>query len=360
MDDPREIEQGEDATSKQPEDATRRNEAPIPTAVDVHPLVLLSVVDHYNRINTKAATSKRVVGLLLGNVIKGDNGEPRLDVTTCFAVPFDEDPKDAAVWFLDVNYAEDVWMMYRKVLPRIKVVGWYSSGPDIGVNDVDIHLIVAERFCRSPIYGIVNADPAKKGAPVTAYTTTESRLTNGNITVEFRNIHTNLGAVEAEEIGVEHLLRDLTDSTISNLSTKIDDRQLALLQLESMLGSIETYLRDVAAGRLPVCAEILHLLQEVNNTAPLVHQLKTSQGTLVATNDAALATMLASMARAVTALYDVISNRRTLKRLAEERRTKAAAEAKAAETKAAENAAKDQAAPKNNEEAKTPGEEAKK
>ena len=70
------------------------------TSVVVHPLVLLSVVDHYNRVakarRTHASvtvapadaalrpraqdTRKRVVGILLGEVHKG-----RLDVTNSYA-----------------------------------------------------------------------------------------------------------------------------------------------------------------------------------------------------------------------------------------------------------------------------------
>ena len=46
--------------------------------VTVHPLVLLSVVDHYNRMARN--TSKRVVGVLLGEVFRG-----KVDVTNSFA-----------------------------------------------------------------------------------------------------------------------------------------------------------------------------------------------------------------------------------------------------------------------------------
>jgi 26S proteasome regulatory subunit N8 len=48
----------------------------VPTKVIVHPLVLLSAVDHFNRI----ATKKRVVGILLGEVRKGI-----IDVTNSYA-----------------------------------------------------------------------------------------------------------------------------------------------------------------------------------------------------------------------------------------------------------------------------------
>ena len=53
--------------------------------VVVHPTVLLSIVDHYNRV--ASGTKKRVVGVLLGEY--GDKGV--LDVTNCYAVPFEED-----------------------------------------------------------------------------------------------------------------------------------------------------------------------------------------------------------------------------------------------------------------------------
>lgn len=51
---------------------------PTPETAVVHPLVLLSVVDHYNRVARD--TQKRVVGILLGEQSKG-----RVQVTNSFA-----------------------------------------------------------------------------------------------------------------------------------------------------------------------------------------------------------------------------------------------------------------------------------
>jgi hypothetical protein len=49
--------------------------------VSVHPLVLLSVVDHFNRVAKDSRnTKKRVVGVLLGSRGKGE-----VDVTNSFA-----------------------------------------------------------------------------------------------------------------------------------------------------------------------------------------------------------------------------------------------------------------------------------
>lgn len=50
---------------------------------NVHPLVLLSIVDHFNRVNLKQR-NKRVVGALLGTVV--DNV---IEVVNSFAIPFE-------------------------------------------------------------------------------------------------------------------------------------------------------------------------------------------------------------------------------------------------------------------------------
>jgi 26S proteasome regulatory subunit N8 len=50
----------------------------LPSLVIVHPLVLLSTVDHYYRVAKD--TKKRVVGVLLGTVSKG-----QVDVTNSYA-----------------------------------------------------------------------------------------------------------------------------------------------------------------------------------------------------------------------------------------------------------------------------------
>lgn len=77
--------------------------------VIVHPLVLLSVVDHYTRVAKDS--KKRVVGVLLGS--KRRNGT--VDITNSFAVPFEEDLNNPSVWFLDHNYLDSMYWMFRKV-----------------------------------------------------------------------------------------------------------------------------------------------------------------------------------------------------------------------------------------------------
>merc|ERR1712176_568078 len=106
--------------------------------VTVHPLVLLSAADHYHRV--ARGTRKRAVGVLLGTVYRG-----KVDATNSFAVPFEEDLRNPAVFYLDHNFLENMFNMFRRVHGKERVVGFYSTGPQIRPNDLRIHAIV-ERF----------------------------------------------------------------------------------------------------------------------------------------------------------------------------------------------------------------------
>lgn len=95
-----------------------------PNHVVVHPLVLLSTVDHYHRVALD--TKKRVVGILLGSNERG-----RVDVTNGYAVPFEEDEKNPKIWFLDHNYHENMFSMFKKVNGAyVYFIFFYSSLSD--------------------------------------------------------------------------------------------------------------------------------------------------------------------------------------------------------------------------------------
>ena len=93
--------------------------------VVVHPTVLLSIVDHYNRVASGSRTKMRVVGVLLGKY----DDKNVLDVTNCYAVPFEEDLNEPDVWFFDHIYHEQMFDMMRRINGNEKIIGWYSTSP---------------------------------------------------------------------------------------------------------------------------------------------------------------------------------------------------------------------------------------
>ena len=90
---------------------------------------------------------------------------------------------------------------------------------------------------------------------------------------------TTIEAEEAEEIGVEHLLRDIRDVAVGTLSTRITSQLQSLQGLHLRLQDIGRYLQKVLDGDLPVNHAILGNLQDVFNllpnlSTPKAHHLK--------------------------------------------------------------------------------------
>lgn len=217
------------------------------TEVVIHPLVLLSVTDHYNR--EAKDTRKRVVGVLLGSRTKN-----RVDITNSFAVPFEEDLSNPNVWFLDHNFLESMFWMFKKVnskhlaatpdhiylylslsqyrgTAREEMMGFYSSGPKIKENDLKVsstrflsckmtlcysiritmyytnHQISAlfKRFCASePVFAIIDVRPGVVGIPTTAYEAVDQVEAEGKeIQRVFKHISCSIEADESEAVS-EH------------------------------------------------------------------------------------------------------------------------------------------------------------
>ena len=70
----------------------------------------------------------------------------KLDISNSFALPFDEDERDSEVWFLDHEYLENMYAMFKKVNAKERIVGWYHTGPKLHQNDIRINDLV--KVCR--------------------------------------------------------------------------------------------------------------------------------------------------------------------------------------------------------------------
>ncbi|KAB8339296.1 hypothetical protein FH972_022229 [Carpinus fangiana] len=323
-------------------------------SVSVAPLVLLSAADHFGRINK--GPRRRVVGVLLG---QNDGQDVR--VSNCFAVPFEEDEKDPSVWFLDHNYIESMNDMFKKVNAREKLIGWYHTGPKLRASDLEINELF-KRYTPNPLLVIIDVQPKEVGVPTDAYFAVEEIRDDGSTTSKtFVHTPSVIMAEEAEEIGVEHLLRDIRDVAVGTLSTRITSQLQSLQGLHLRLRDIGVYLGKVAAGELPVNHAILGNLQDVfnllpglsappapaapgshgaghltNGTAPKdpAHAPGAASSELaramsVKTNDQLMSIYLSSLIRAITAFHDLIENKIQNRQAAEERENGAKKEGEA-------------------------------
>ena len=131
----------------------------------------------------------------------------------------------------------------------------------------------------------------------------------------FTHVPTSIEAEEAEEIGVEHLLRDVASTsgapsssllTTQSLSTKVASQLNAIEGLRTRLNEINDYLTAVRANKLPVNHQIIYHLQEVMGLLPqLGGDLDIGKAFRVDSNDSSLVVYLSSMVRTVLALHDL-------------------------------------------------------
>ncbi|KAJ8071047.1 hypothetical protein OCU04_001393 [Sclerotinia nivalis] len=301
--------------------------------VSVAPLVLLSAADHYGR--QAKGTRKRVVGVLLGQ-----NDGKNVRVSNSFAVPFEEDEKDPSVWFLDHNYVESMNDMFKKINAREKLIGWYHSGPKLRASDLEINELF-KRYTPNPLLVIIDVQPKEAGVPTDAYFAVEEIKDDGTTTSKtFVHTPSIIEAEEAEEIGVEHLLRDIRDVAVGTLSTRITNQVQSLQGLHARLRDISQYLQNVLDGTLPVNHAILGNLQDVFNLlpnlstpkasshipngadAPVENNSELAHAMSIKTNDQLMAIYLSSLIRAITAFHDLIENKIQNRQQQEEKEAK--------------------------------------
>jgi 26S proteasome regulatory subunit N8 len=152
--------------------------------------------------------------------------------------------------------------------------------------------------------------------------TSLTRLHQDGTTTSKTFVHTPsiIEAEEAEEIGVEHLLRDIRDVAVGTLSTRVTNQLQSLQGLHLRLRDIQAYLQKVLDGQLPVNHAILGNLQDVFNLLPNLSTPKPgangakgdtelNYAMSVKTNDQLMAIYLSSLIRAITAFHDLIENK---------------------------------------------------
>lgn len=277
--------------------------------VTIHPLVLLSVADHYHRVARNS--QRRVVGVLLGTVHRG-----KIDATNSFAVPFEEDRKNSAVFYLDHNYLENMMSMYRKINSKERIVGFYSTGPQIRPNDLRIYNLIQKMITTThravttpPAFCIIDVRPDRTSIPTTSYEVVEEVDSNNQNVKTFAHVPSIIDAMEAEEVGVEHLLRDINDPTISTVASLIKAKISGLDTLTEKLVDMKDYLEDlIGSGKKPN-QEIIANMQNILNLLPNLNIDDLIQAMFIKTNDYHMVIYLSSLIRSVIALHDLVNNK---------------------------------------------------
>ena len=280
----------------------------IPQTVAVHPIVLLSVVDHYYRLAKE--TDRRVVGALLGEYV-----DDKIDVTNCYALPFEEDQTDKKVWFVDHVYSEQMLEMFQKINHKEKIVGWYSSGPKIRPHDIEINEVF-RKYCENPVFVIIDVQEKSEalGIPTESYTMKEEVDEDGQLVKTFFKLNTVIEASLPEEIGIEFMLRDINDNNRIGSASKIaNDKVLSFKALIKRLTEIKEYLVKVISGKIPANPQIIYNIQEIFNFLPNFETDNVVKALSMQTNNNYLVLYLSWLVKTIVALHKLVNNKIEIK-----------------------------------------------
>ena len=163
---------------------------------------------------------------------------------------------------------------------------------------------------------ICEVKPKDVGLPVHAYKAVEEASDGKGYTTTtlkskpvFLNLPTEVGSTEAEEIGVEHLLRDVKDATVSSLSSQVEEMVTGLKGLRIRLLEIQAYLEAIVAGKMPVNNDIIKNLQDILSVLPNLNMEELVSSFAMETNDMMMAVYLGSLVRSIVALHTLIDNK---------------------------------------------------
>ena len=265
------------------------------------------------------------------------------------------------MWFFDQNYIENMNEMCKKINAKEKLIGWYHSGPKLRASDLKINDLFKKYTTAAsagsssnsassssssgsgPLLLIVDVEQSGVGLPIDAYVAVEQVKDDGTSTERiFVHLPSTIEAEEAEEIGVEHLLRDVRDPAAGSLSIRLTNQLKSLQGLQRKLNDIVLYLNKVIAKELPVNHAILGKLQDVFNLLPnlgylggedetamdststlaatrdlLDHSNNLQKALTVRTNDELMLIYISNLVRTIIALDDLIDNKIQNKKLQE-------------------------------------------
>lgn len=232
-------------------------------AVDVHPVVLLNMADHYMRRTEHQP--HRVIGTLLGRV----NVDGTVEITESFPVPHSETMDEVAV---DIEYHKTMYELSRRVSTD-EVIGWYATG-DGGEPDEN-SVLIHEFYCREVASGIVpvhlllsmapnnsgDGDPSAKKTTgvyrksstdfVRAYISCGLRIGDQVLNTEFQPVQVGVISGIPEAVGYEALLdtcRHVERSDLRCVSSELDNLKSSLEQLLRLLEKVESYTQQVLQG----------------------------------------------------------------------------------------------------------------
>eukprot|EP00697_Spironema_sp_BW2_P017135 gnl/Spiro4/8700_TR4551_c0_g1_i1.p1 gnl/Spiro4/8700_TR4551_c0_g1~~gnl/Spiro4/8700_TR4551_c0_g1_i1.p1 ORF type:complete len:310 (+),score=96.68 gnl/Spiro4/8700_TR4551_c0_g1_i1:41-970(+) len=271
-----------------------------PSLVQIHPVVLLSILDHHTR---RAEQSGRVIGTLLGFAHDGT-----IEVRDSFPVPCQENSEQVA---LDMNFLHSLHELHQRINRKEQIIGWYATGPAVDINSTLIHGFY-DNLCRvvtQPVHLHLDTSLSHHRLSVRSFISSAVELSdNDDPTKQFCEIASEIKMSESERIGVDTLIaaRHNRGATLQSASLLSDLKSLddGFARLESAMDSAITYVDSVVKGDAPgnetIGRFLFDTIRSVPHTDPDAFQSMFQDSV----NDVLMVVYLANLTRTQLALAE--------------------------------------------------------
>lgn len=214
------------------------------TAVFVHPLVLLHILDHHRRRPTGSA---RVIGTLLGRF---DDSGVLVEVTNAFAVPHAERGEEVAI---GKDFNKTMWALQQSTKQREVIVGWYSSSPLLSDTSSLIHdFYSTETENGTPVHLVVDCRLVEEDAvTMRAFHSTPIVVQGEVLGNLFHELPLSLRSNEPEAICVSEMIKSMNneDDLDAEVVSSKPPLQLSMEKLYELLETASTYVDKVVNGQ---------------------------------------------------------------------------------------------------------------
>ncbi|KAH3756324.1 Mov34/MPN/PAD-1 family protein [Pelomyxa schiedti] len=269
-------------------------------SVSLHPLVLLTISDHFTRASLTGA--RRIVGAILGTQ-KGRE----VEVYNCFELI--AAITDQNITSIDIDFLKKKLDQFKKVYDNYDFLGWYTTGSSPLPSDVEIHkqlLSVNENPLLLMLDTAAAAATTTKDLPLFLYES-EVHLVDKQPKMVFAPAQYRISTAEAERIGVDHVAHVSKSGTSgSQLTPHLRGMGGAIKMLNLRVKALLRYIDATIAGSVPVDHDVLRQISSLCHMLPTMDSLQFSTEFMEECNDAMLVTYLAVMTKVAHSMSEVV------------------------------------------------------
>jgi len=242
----------------------------------VHPVVLLSILDHFTRRNHEG----RVIGTLLGVVSEGGD----VEIRNCYPVPHNEEEGKPVE--IEIEFLRTMLDLHQRVNPKEIIVGWYATGNTLNNSSSLIHEFYGREIrstlnkdLPNPIHLTVDTELNNGRLSVNAYTSANVGLTlEGPLGSMFVPVPCEVKLAEAERLGLDLIARAKdAPNRQASLLTDLDNLERSVSRVQEMLDNVQKYVDGVLNGAITPNNAVGRHLMEAISAVPKVDRAQFEQ-----------------------------------------------------------------------------------